>query len=791
MKSTRSSVLLMTLFVIAGLAFAIYSVYDLTLTAYRISQRNDALARAKVVADGELEHIYYLLESQMMTGLPASQVPGTLATLMNNQVETPPASFDPTTSPPWVPTGAFYDPFVVMFQETSTGDPTNEFPKDHWKVRRSVAYEPYSNAVAGGSTYNYFTVKVEVKSGTGAPFAVDYRIGRHMSNSITSIFQYNIFAQGDLEFSPDGATTINGDIAANGSIIMGSDASSGAAASLLRINAAVYYVQGATTQFSGTVPNSDPPIAITPPVWGTSQTAQLQTMPAALNLLGGLNAAQIAVNYAEGTHPTNLFGSITFVTDPQNPSNSIPDPTQLATATNLVYRSIIAPPPSAVATAAATTNASSGDLANPNGYQSEYPGAASLSDLSNMVDDPGIAALRAYNRAGLIITVNGDGSYTVAAPGGAAPITNFTTTGGAGGSPVLTTSLPSSPNMMYDLREGKNVTLVDINVGNLAQAIAANSSIFPPGQTFNGVLYVYLANSSQATPAAIRLDNGTATPGSGLPTPPGFTVATNGGIYVRGDYNTVTNNGVLVADPATGVLNDGTNGTPTAGTVNPAALMGDQITILSQGWNDKVVTPELSGIAPPATNPTDPNAQYNLMHNAAFTSGDDPVDYTVTQQIDPKSNKFISTDVTYTYTDPVSNHPVTVDAGVPRVVPGGTHATIAAGLLTGNTIQEGGSSVYSGGGANLVRFLEDWNQNGNGDSINFYGSFGQLFQSTVFTGQWDNPFSSGDYAGYAQSAYVYNYPGYRVYSYNGTLKSKPPPCSPNTTAYSRGTVFTW
>jgi hypothetical protein len=289
---------------------------------------------------------------------------------------------------------------------------------------------------------------------------------------------------------------------------------------------------------------------------------------------------------------------------------------------------------------------------------------------------------------------------------------------------------------MYDLREGKNVAIADINVGNLTQAITALASNFPAG-TFNGVLYVYMADSSSDHPAAVRLDNGAQTPG--YDSLQGFTVATNGGIYVRGDYNTVTNNNQLLMNP------DGTENT-SHGDVNPAALMADQITILSSGWDDKVVTPELSGI-------TDPTMIAN-MHNPEYTSG---------------------TDSSYT--------------GTPRVVPGNTHATIAAGLLTGNTTDNG--AVYSGGGENLVRFLEDWNFGGNGDTVNFWGSFGQLFQSTVFNGQWHSPYETDSSGNSTNSAFIYNYPGSRFYSFNSSLKSKPPPCSPNTTLYSRGMVFTW
>jgi hypothetical protein len=116
-------------------------------------------------------------------------------------------------------------------------------------------------------------------------------------------------------------------------------------------------------------------------------------------------------------------------------------------------------------------------------------------------------------------------------------------------------------------------------------------------------------------------------------------------------------------------------------------------------------------------------------------------------------------------------------------VPSGTYETIAAGLLTGNTTQGG---VYSGGSNNLVRFLEDWNYMGaTGNTVNFYGSFGQLFESHIFTGRYYSPADS------SLASYIFNYPAQRNYSYNSVLKSSPPPSAPNITAYSRGNIFTW
>ena len=111
--------------------------------------------------------------------------------------------------------------------------------------------------------------------------------------------------------------------------------------------------------------------------------------------------------------------------------------------------------------------------------------------------------------------------------------------------------------------------------------------------------------------------------------------------------------------------------------------------------------------------------------------------------------------------------------------------TIGAGILTGSITQapDGSgyltdTSVYSGGGQNLVRFLEDWGSNGS--TVNFYGSIGRLFQSTHFITPYKLPATN-----------VYRNPTNRLFSFNSSLRSKPPPKSPDDTKVDRGTLFTW
>ncbi len=100
-----------------------------------------------------------------------------------------------------------------------------------------------------------------------------------------------------------------------------------------------------------------------------------------------------------------------------------------------------------------------------------------------------------------------------------------------------------SYSTFYDEREGQNVMSMDLDIGQLA-----TSGYFPS----NGIIY-----SSQpevvGNIAVIRLTNGSQLPSR-------MTVVTNNPLYTLGDFNSVNK--------------------------QPAALMADAITILSNNWHD-------------------------------------------------------------------------------------------------------------------------------------------------------------------------------------------------------------
>ena len=109
---------------------------------------------------------------------------------------------------------------------------------------------------------------------------------------------------------------------------------------------------------------------------------------------------------------------------------------------------------------------------------------------------------------------------------------------------------PLATKSFTDKRENKVVTVTEIDIGKLQSSSTAMSALNnPPSGSDAGILYVNQTDNSKS----VRLTNGASTPSSGL------TVASNNPVYIKGDYNT-------------------------AG--NPASVLGDAVTVLSNSWND-------------------------------------------------------------------------------------------------------------------------------------------------------------------------------------------------------------
>jgi hypothetical protein len=223
-NTNRASILLTTLLIITAVAIVAYSVFGLSLTTYRLSQRNDYIARARALADSEMELIYFQIQMAMRAdACSTNEVPLNLYNKgicdMSNQGD---------------------DAYVPVTERTPFSTAAQLAPEG-WIVKRSIVFDFSTLGTINNQTasYSYFTVKVEVMAAHSPVGAIDVRIGRRINTAKSSIFQYNIFAQGALEFAPGNNVTINGDVAANGSVYIGAQNN---AASNLILNAYVKYL---------------------------------------------------------------------------------------------------------------------------------------------------------------------------------------------------------------------------------------------------------------------------------------------------------------------------------------------------------------------------------------------------------------------------------------------------------------------------------------------------------------------------------------------------------------------
>ncbi len=203
-------------------------------------------------------------------------------------------------------------------------------------------------------------------------------------------------------------------------------------------------------------------------------------------------------------------------------------------------------------------------------------------------DPPAIAKQRLYNKAGIVIKITG--------PISTAANVTVTTKNGVSLTAAQVTSIKSalSAQTITDRRENKSVGVTTVDVGALTATLNAAT-----GYVTNGVVYVYDTSSTGVSdPKAIRLKNGGTLPNAGL------TVASVNPIYIQGDYNTGSNTSTYASVPSNAALNSSNNLNPVQSgyTTKPSAVIGDAITILSNGWNDANSSSTIS--SRPAANTT-------------------------------------------------------------------------------------------------------------------------------------------------------------------------------------------
>lgn len=281
---------------------------------------------------------------------------------------------------------------------------------------------------------------------------------------------------------------------------------------------------------------------------------------------------------------------------------------------------------------------------------------------------------------------------------------------------------------MYDQRQDKPVNLVQIDVAALKTALThitsggsnvngtdfikrTDSQKWGSGTAnigydqyttsstgWNGGVYVEIDQSTATGPkqTAVILTNGQVAAGSSLvPTGSaapnainGLTVATNGPVYILGNFN--SNGDLSGSNPA--LYPDDSPGTAPASSVEaPVAIAADAVTVLSPnyfGATDNVI---------PSSNSTSSgsnNAWKSYYTNAPPTTGD---------------------------------------------------VEIAAALITGTvttTKDSNGTQMYSGGVHNLPRFLENWGSGSGQKTVAIRGSMVSMYNCRYATAGWSQSYYS-------------------------------------------------
>jgi hypothetical protein len=257
----------------------------------------------------------------------------------------------------------------------------------------------------------------------------------------------------------------------------------------------------------------------------------------------------------------------------------------------------------------------------------------------------------------------------------------------------------------YNLREGQWIYMLNVNLRVLIDWNEANGGIlFPTGDSSDGGLVIFLSvqgpNSNASTnnygvrvfdSADLNSTNGTFPPVGADGDPTGLTVVSDQAVYIEGNYNTVDK--------------------------YPAAIIGDAINVLSQGW-------EVNG----------PGGQRN----------------------DRKSVNGIAVRVV-----PGADADGDAQAGCGGGLACGSFATatalgINAALVSGLGFAVEGPDVYNGGLENSLRLHEDWNVAPQ-KQLNSRGSFVTLGESQHQLNDWSCATSACNNAIYGAPIRAWDY----------------------------------
>ena len=273
-------------------------------------------------------------------------------------------------------------------------------------------------------------------------------------------------------------------------------------------------------------------------------------------------------------------------------------------------------------------------------------------------DPPTIARYRFYNQASLKISV------TQTQVAGNPPVQTVTVLGHDNNpvDPAVAAKVVDAIGIrapMYDRREQQNVSVTPVDVSKFAAAVLLMNGAASPANRFNGIVY-FSDTSPDATKRAFRLENGVKLPTYDQPvdSPPdvrGFSVATDAGIYIKGDYNSYS-------------------GTPAV----PSAVMADAVMILSNAWSDTNAGNPLHGV----DNPLDPST---ILPGTARTASATTVETSIMAGTIPTGYVNSGTGVTYGPSGGAHNFPRFLEnwTGVPFTFKGSMVQLFTSTIFTG------------------------------------------------------------------------------------------------------------
>ena len=580
----RGSALLASLIVIVILTFAAAGVLSYSLTTYRNSVRQAILDQAKEIADSEMEYLYYSWKTSLLAGSAVANI-----SCIN------PTTLVPNPGSPLVISG-------VCGTDTVTPVTAFSSAEADWTITRTVDFNPITGTSDGSAQgllqgtletgRNYYFSAYTVASIVNPVLGpIQYHSGRHFVFSSTSLFQFAVFYQGNLEIAAGGNMVIEGPVSTNASAYMGSQPGY-----QLTIADTVYYFQdyngqsdplsGEADRLEGVGALNDPiynpnPLAAPPADQALQRQDQVVKLSSQTSFIGGVDVANDIATYPLA------------YTNPQG----IVDP-------NEVYRAVIAPPP--------------------------LDGGGSL-----IPEDQVVAAARMYNRAGLLITINQPVAGPLTVNFGYASSTDPTAVSAYNVlfAPYVNSIIPQMATMPTPIRTQAvdkreevngtpNIQLTTLDVGQLNTALSTIIPATPPFQaTNNGLVYIYdnTNNTTLGIPLdlnAILLQNATTTPNfpdqNGNPL--GFSVASNNGLFIQGDFNTTQ---ITVA---ASLIN------------NPTAIMADAVTAVSQQWSapeSSLLIASRQAVASAPTlangvNPASSGTPSGMTVNAAILTGNTP-----------------------------------------------------------------------------------------------------------------------------------------------------------------------